>query len=53
MIPLFPIFELLMPDRVISSVQLAKVLLHLVKNGSDKALLWNTDLKQVAQSLEK
>ncbi len=47
MIPVFPILELLMPNMVISSVQLAKVLLHLVKKGADKTLLRNTDLKEV------
>ena len=35
-IPLFPIFELLMPNLVISSVQLAKVLLHMAKHGATK-----------------
>ena len=46
-IPLFPIFELLSPQMVISSVQLAKVLLYLAKHGADKTILRNIDLKKV------
>jgi uncharacterized protein YbjT (DUF2867 family) len=52
MIPLFPVFELLMPRMVISSVQLAKALLYLVKNGADKIILPNPDLKQIFQKVQ-
>jgi uncharacterized protein YbjT (DUF2867 family) len=45
MIPLFPIFKLLMPNMVISSVELARVLLHLAKHDAPKILLRNIDLK--------
>jgi uncharacterized protein YbjT (DUF2867 family) len=51
MIPLFPIFERLAPTLVISSVDLAKVLLNLVKKGSDKIILENVDLKRIAGDL--
>ena len=51
MIPLFPIFEWLAPSHVISSVELAKVLLHLVKKGSDQLILENVDLKRMARAL--
>jgi nucleoside-diphosphate-sugar epimerase len=47
-IPLFPIFELIMPSIVISSVDLAKAMLHLVKHGSDKVILENVDLKKIS-----
>jgi hypothetical protein len=51
MIPLFPIFEWLAPSHVISSVELAKVLLHLAKKGSDQLVLENVDLKRIARAL--
>jgi len=53
LIPLFPVFELLMPHRVISSLQLAKVLLHIAKYGADKTILENADLKELFQKIEK
>ncbi len=51
--PLFPIFELFLPNLVISSVQLAKVLLHIAKHGAGKTLLENVDLKKLFQEIEK
>jgi uncharacterized protein YbjT (DUF2867 family) len=47
-LPLFPIMELLTPKYVITSIQLAKALLHLVKHGSDKIILENMDLKNIS-----
>ncbi|MEI6595748.1 MAG: NAD(P)H-binding protein [Bacteroidota bacterium] len=51
MIPFFPILELLYPEMVISSVQLAKVIVHIAKNGSEKQLMENTFLKKIAKNL--
>ncbi len=51
MIPFFPILELLYPAMVISSVQLAKVIVHIAKNGSEKQLMENTFLKEIAKNL--
>ncbi len=51
MIPFFPILELLYPAMVISSVQLAKVIVHIAKNGSKKQLMENTFLKEIAKNL--
>ena len=48
-LPLFPIMELLAPGAIISSVQLAKALLKLAKNGNDKIILQNTELKILGQ----
>lgn len=50
-LPLFPIMELFAPSLVITSVDLAKALLYLVKNGTDKLILENVDLKNIAKSL--
>jgi len=52
MIPFFPIFELLTPAMVITSVQLAKAMLHVAKNGSDMQTLHNMDLKNIAKGLK-
>jgi uncharacterized protein YbjT (DUF2867 family) len=51
MVPLFPVLELLAPSLVISSVELAKTLLHLAKKGSDKIIVENMDLKRIARDL--
>jgi len=51
MIPFFPIIEFLYPSMVISSVQLAKVMLHIAKNGSEKQLMENTFLKDIEKEL--
>jgi uncharacterized protein YbjT (DUF2867 family) len=47
-LPLFPIFRLLAPSKVITSVELAKALLYAVKRGTDKVILENIDLKKLA-----
>lgn len=47
MIPVFPLFQLLMPSMVITSVELAKVILFIIKNGSDMELLENKDLRNL------
>jgi uncharacterized protein YbjT (DUF2867 family) len=51
MIPLFPVMEFIMPSMVISSVELAKALLHLVKAGSDKVIVDNKELKRIEQMI--
>jgi uncharacterized protein YbjT (DUF2867 family) len=51
MIPFFPILEWLYPAMVISSVQLAKALLHIAKHGSEKQLMENVFLKDIAKNL--
>ncbi|HYF30874.1 MAG TPA: NAD-dependent epimerase/dehydratase family protein [Chitinophagaceae bacterium] len=50
-LPLFPIFEVLTPSRVINSVQLAKAMLHIVKTKPDQVIFDNKELKQIASSL--
>jgi len=50
-IPLFPILELLLPNLVISSVELARVLLHIAKHGAPKTLLENLDLKRLFREI--
>jgi uncharacterized protein YbjT (DUF2867 family) len=44
--PLYPILKLLLPGMMISSVDLAKAMLDVVKRGSDKVILENADLKK-------
>ena len=51
MIPFFPILEFLYPAMVITSVQLAKVMLHIAKNGSEKQLMENVFLKSIAKKI--
>jgi uncharacterized protein YbjT (DUF2867 family) len=51
MIPFFPIIEFFYPAMVISSVQLAKVMLHIAKNGSEKQLMENIYLKNIVKNL--
>jgi uncharacterized protein YbjT (DUF2867 family) len=50
-IPFFPIFEWLMPKMVISSAELARVLLFVAKNGYGKVLVANPELKDIFKSL--
>ena len=47
LIPLFPIFQLIIPSQIITSVDLAKALLHLAKKGADKIILENVELKKL------
>lgn len=49
--PLFPIMELFIPSLVISSVDLAKTLLYIVKHGSPTLISENPALKQIAKNL--
>jgi len=43
--PFFPLVERFTPSKIIGSVQLAKALLYLVKNASEKDTFENTDLR--------
>ena len=47
-LPLFPLFNLLWPKWFITSEQLAKGLLRVVKDGSDNLIIGNTELKGLA-----
>ncbi len=49
MIPFFPLFELITPNFVISSVQLAKAMLHIALNGNEKTLIENVELKKLGK----
>ncbi len=51
MIPFFPLLERLYPRMVISSVQLAKALLHIAKHGSEKQLMENPFIKNIVKKL--
>lgn len=51
MIPFFPILEWLYPAMVITSVQLAKAMLHIAKNGSEKKLMENIFLKDIVKKI--
>lgn len=46
--PVFPVLEWLMPSKVISSVQLGKALLHLIKHGHEQQTLENPALQALA-----
>lgn len=48
---LFPILELLMPSLVITSVDLAKTLVHIVKHGTPTIISENPALKQIAKNI--
>jgi uncharacterized protein YbjT (DUF2867 family) len=47
-IPLMPLINFIAPSTMISSVDLAKAMLSLVKTGSDKIILENMELKKRA-----
>jgi uncharacterized protein YbjT (DUF2867 family) len=51
LIPLYPLVNLIAPGTMISSVDLAKAMLDLVKKGSDKIIVENRELKQRAGSI--
>ena len=53
LLPLFPFFELVTPDKVINSVQVAKAMLHIVKTKPDLTMFNNRELKNIALSLDK
>jgi hypothetical protein len=46
-IPFFPLFELLMPNYVITSVQVAKAMLHIALQGNENKLIENGELKKL------
>lgn len=46
---LFPLMKVFVPDMVITSVELAKVMIHILFNGASKTLLENKDLKNIIQ----
>ncbi len=50
MIPFFPLFELLMPNFVISSAQLAKAMLYIALNGNKNKLIRNIELKKIGNN---
>ena len=47
MIPLFPILRILTPSYVITSVELAKAMLDIVKNGSNTNIFENKTLQEI------
>lgn len=49
-IPLFPIFEIFMPNLVIASDKLAIAILRILKTGSDKVIIENKELKEISAS---
>jgi len=49
--PFFPLLKFTLPNSVISSVELSRVLLFLVKNGSSKIMMENTDLNKLFNNL--
>ena len=49
--PFFPVLKLIMPNYVISSVELSQVLIYLAKNGSSQIILENKDLKRIYQEV--
>lgn len=51
LIPLFPFFELIFPNQMINSVQLADAMLYIIKNGNDKIIVENRELKAIAKSV--
>jgi uncharacterized protein YbjT (DUF2867 family) len=46
-LPLFPLFNLLLPSWFITSEQLAKGLLRVAKHGFEKSIIGNVDLKRI------
>lgn len=49
-IPLFPIFEVFMPNLVIASDKLAIAILQIIKKGSNKVIIENKELKEISAS---
>ncbi len=49
-IPLFPIFELFIPNLVIPSDSLAMAILRILKKDSDKVIIENKELKEISAS---
>ncbi len=44
---LFPLMKLVVPNMMITSVELAKVMIHILFNGAPKTLLENKDLRNI------
>ena len=44
----YPFWKLVTPSKVITSVELAKALLHLAKNRTDKVIFDNRELKELS-----
>lgn len=53
LIPIYPILGFLFPSLTISTVDLAKAMLHLVKSGSEKTTLENKALKRTARKVRE
>jgi uncharacterized protein YbjT (DUF2867 family) len=51
LLPLFPLAKLLAPSKVITSVELAKAMLFIAKNGYDKQTVENKDLLAIHADL--
>ncbi|MEY4875255.1 MAG: hypothetical protein RL708_404 [Bacteroidota bacterium] len=49
LIPLFPIFELIIPNKMIKSTTLAKAMLHIILHGSKQLIHENMDLKKLGE----
>jgi uncharacterized protein YbjT (DUF2867 family) len=49
-VPLYPLFALLSPTFVITSVELARAMLFIVKHAPEKTLFYNADLKEIVKS---
>lgn len=49
--PLIPLLGFFRPSYIISSVQLAKALLHIAKNGGDHTIYNNVELKEIATKI--
>lgn len=47
----YPIVKRLLPNQAITSVELAKVILYLIKNGSDKIILENREMRQLLKKI--
>ncbi|MBC8047373.1 MAG: hypothetical protein H7Y00_11300, partial [Fimbriimonadaceae bacterium] len=49
---LYPVVKLIAPKQAITSVELAKVILYLIKNGNNKIILENWELRQVFKQIQ-
>ncbi|HET7153307.1 MAG TPA: NAD(P)H-binding protein [Candidatus Kapabacteria bacterium] len=48
--PVYPVLERIFPSYIITSAELAKAMLSVVKHGADRTILSNADLKQVLKT---
>jgi uncharacterized protein YbjT (DUF2867 family) len=51
-LPIYPVMEFFAPHKVISSVQVARALLHIAKHGAPGTIIRNTELKKPGQRSE-